>query len=305
MRTQKFSTSTLKACARVSTLMGLTALFALQTLVLQASCGVGIVGSMYLSDTNGNSLDFSMPVQVGDVLIVSTDVHNVDAGYRMTGIVCTVVLPNGSNVTAMTIPSLRAGSSCDESDGGLQGLHCPGEGAIGTLPSGASCFPCRYTVAFADINNSNTLTCAGTRPGPSRILFKQLIVGTAINAEGTTTGHATECAETGVEVIFPCVSITKECVVANNSTSLAISVTVRGTVCNSGDSPLSSVQVIDTPLGASSLLSLISAASHRDPALITRGFTRLREILVVPSAIQRLPLVWICPVVLSLTLALV
>jgi len=237
----------------------ITMVYLLSALDLHAQCGTGLGGTIGLSDTNGQPIDSSTPVHIGDVIKVSLlEVQNQQSSYRATGLVANVFFPNGTSQQTMIIPTLKAGSSCDPANGGLQGLHCPGATGIGTLPAGAQCVPFAdtYVVTFQGVTNQSLLTCIGTTKPTGFIIFKQIAVGTALTAAGTVAGNATACQDISVPVIFPCITVTKECdyPVGTSCFPYGAPIKFKGTVCNTGDSTLSNVQVTDTPSGGSSVV---------------------------------------------------
>lgn len=220
------------------------------------ACATGLGGAIGLSTPAGSEINSSTCVQIGDQIIVSSvDLENTSISYHASNVNAYVILPsNGSNL-AISGVDLRAGAGCDIANGGSAGIICPAHQTFGGATGTCVGFNNVYTVTFADIGrnlsfsqtvNGVTTTCSAAGQA-GMIQFLESGAGVALTSGGANAGVATVCQTISVPVVFPCISITKECV--NLCTPIGQPIQFRGTVSNTGDTPLVNVTVTDTPAG--------------------------------------------------------
>ena len=222
-----------------SALLGLTLLLPVQT--VEASCAVGEGGTL--------GVDNLGPVHIGDTITVTTvELANLLTSFQATNFNTFVVFPNNNPVQVMHVNAIPAGTSC-QAGGAPFDETCPG---------GVDCisFVNTYVVSFADVGKN--LTFSRTVGGftaqcnaagvAGNIQFEEAGAGAALTGTGgtgTPVGAASLCQTILIPVIFPCISITKEC--DNACTPYGQPILFHGTVSNTGDSPLVNVVVTDAP----------------------------------------------------------
>jgi uncharacterized repeat protein (TIGR01451 family) len=223
-----------------SALLGLSTLL-LPVQTLEASCAVGEGGTL--------GVDNLGPVHIGDTITVTTvELANLLTSFQATNFNTFVVFPNNNPVQVMSVTAIPPGTSC-QAGGAPFDEVCPG---------GSDCisFVNTYVVSFADVgkNLSFSRTVGGftavcnAAGVPGNIQFEEAGAGAALTGTGgtgTPVGAASLCQTILIPVIFPCISITKEC--DNPCTAIGQAIFFHGTVTNSGDSSLVNVTVTDTP----------------------------------------------------------
>jgi uncharacterized repeat protein (TIGR01451 family) len=207
----------------------------------QGSCAVGEGGTL--------GVDNLGPVHIGDTISVTTvEVANLLTSFQATNFNTFVVFPNNTAVQVMHVKAIPPGTSCQ-----------PGGAPFDeTCPGGSDCisFANTYVVSFADIGRSLTFsrtignfTAVCNSAGiAGNIQFEEAGAGAALTGTGGTgapVGAASLCQTLFIPVIFPCISITKDC--DNACTQYGQPILFHGTVSNTGDSPLINVVVTDTP----------------------------------------------------------
>jgi uncharacterized repeat protein (TIGR01451 family) len=226
-----------------------SALFGLSLLLLIPSAhGQICQGSIASGATITPSL--SVPVHIGDMLNINlVDVANQAASVRCTNTDLYIILPDGSTNHVATSVNLAASATCGDADGpGFFG--CPGPVTIGAFTTGTCIpYPGTYVVRFVDIHRplafaivKGGITAAfGNNGGaPKQVQFLVAAAGQAVNGDTPSAGPVIPRT-----VIFPCISITKEC--DNACTPYGQPIFFHGVVTNSGDSSLTGIVVSDTP----------------------------------------------------------
>jgi uncharacterized repeat protein (TIGR01451 family) len=215
-----------------------------------AQCGTGVGATLGLKDANGADVNASTYLHIGDKVFISgVNVANAFDSYRTTNLLGTVVFPNATSHPSLSIVELSPGPGCNAVIGRTEGWRCPAGTPVVNAPIGPLCLPGVndvYTVAFADIATSAAgfLCDNATHPPAKSVLFKLAVSGKAINENRVFTGDASACSSIFTTVIFPCITITKDC--DSQCTPYGQPIKFHGTVSNTGDTPLANVTVIDT-----------------------------------------------------------
>jgi uncharacterized repeat protein (TIGR01451 family) len=141
----------------------------------------------------------------------------------------------------------------------------PGDQTFCT-PSGAFCLPftTTYAIKFSDVDKNLSFTTplgnGCVHPGqPKKVFFVAADEALLLQGGGLT---ASGCGNVGVTILFPCISITKNC--ASNCFLYGTPVSFNGTVSNTGDTPLSNIIVTDNP-PATITFSTTTAMGHPFP----------------------------------------
>jgi hypothetical protein len=146
-------------------------------------------------------------------------------------------------------------------------ISCTGTAGGG----GAAClpFPTTYVVAAADINRTLTIVLPprGQYDGSTEQFLgqvKQIHFFGAGDSDGfdpadqtTPTGAASGTGRATLTVVRPCITITKNC--AQPCTAYGQPIAFNGTICNTGDTVLGSIEVTDTPPAGSTDLQFAFA----------------------------------------------
>jgi hypothetical protein len=248
------------------------------------ACATGLGGAIGLSDLSGNPINTSTPVKVGDTIMISVlDIENVSTSYRASNVNAFVILPSNTSQPTISGINLPPGLACGGPGAGPAGIICPNDLKFGGATGTCLAFNNTYVVTFADINrpltfsrtvNGLTTTCNSAGLA-GHIQFEQAAVGVALNQQGAIAGNASVCQTIAVPVVFPCITVTKECV--NPCTPIGQPIQIRGTVCNTGDSDLTNIQITNTPSGGAPVQVRPSQSSVLEPAATIRLATRRLE----------------------------
>jgi hypothetical protein len=263
----KFSALRLPVSASISAIIAFAGYLLPQRAEAQCDSALSLPGSYQLTfPSGGNNPEL---VHFGDTIMVSTaTIRNAGANsLGFSNAVLVIVTPD--NVPHFVINSVQTvgGSTCFGAGGNDNAsFKCPGGisqgGATGNC--GPDTLPFSYVVRTNDIGKfanffTNYSNVAGTFSGtcqnqalPKQIIFGGSAFGDTVSPDFTISGGSRGCPSVPVQVITPCISITKFCMSncpASNPGAAVYgqAINVQGDICNTGDSPkpLTDIQVTD------------------------------------------------------------
>jgi hypothetical protein len=245
-RAFKIATTRLSDSIHLIAVAGLLAVFASHESAQAQICGTGLGGAI--------SLNTGGPVHIGDTITITGILAgNQPTSLAASNITAWLLLPNGTTNKAMENVNLPAGTTCDSVNGVAgAGFLCPGNITIGAGVSGTcDSFPTTYTVRAQDVGQGVTFAATGvngfqfncSQPGqPKKIVFEEAVLGQTVQANPQA---ASACPVQILQVIFPGIAITKNCV--NQCTPIGSPIQFSGVVTNTGDVTLNSITVTDDP----------------------------------------------------------
>jgi uncharacterized repeat protein (TIGR01451 family) len=240
-----------------------------QTAEAQCDSASSLPGSYQLTfPSGGNNPELEL-VHFGDTIIVSTaTVRNAGANsLGLSNAVLVIVTPDNVPHYVINSVELLGGSTCFGAGGNDNAsFKCPGAisqgGATGncgpdTLPfsyvvtTNDVAKTANYSTNYSNVSGSFDLACYN-RANPKQIIFGGVVFGDAISPDLSISGTSRGCPLETVQVITPCISITKFCMsnCPASTSGAAIygqAINVQGDICNTGDSPkpLTDIQVTD------------------------------------------------------------
>jgi hypothetical protein len=252
-------------CKKSGRLASFSSVAGLATLILSLPISQAQVVSDCINEVASGTTVTPLVAHVGDTITVNLVNAGTSAGdCDLANVSAWLVKPDNSSQLVFTGGVIPAGSC----------FRCPPNAAVclgtGNCQAGVSF---TYVVNAADVGDDLSFTTPGgasqTLPGiPNNVQFMPVAEGVVPpggNASGLTAAGR---GQAKVLIINPAISITKQCVTncAPYSSPYGQAINFSGTVCNTGDTALTGVNVVDTPAATITFATATSFGTNAFPA---------------------------------------